>query len=79
MLPTLSIKGDLFIKLNQLDSAKYYLEISKNDRDFYAIANYHNDMSNLEEKLGNYRKALDIGMPIALILIPLNIRKEIKI
>lgn len=59
MLPTLSIKGDLFIKLNQLDSAKYYLEISKNDRDFYAIANYHNDMSNLEEKLGNYRKALE--------------------
>lgn len=53
------IKGRALLELQQYDSARYYIEKSKSMIDYYAIASYHDEMSLLEGKLGNYRKALE--------------------
>lgn len=53
-----SCKGDIFLCLNQLDSAEYYIKRSKNNDSYYSRADYENLMSKLEEKRGNYRQSL---------------------
>lgn len=53
------IKGRVLLELQQYDSARYYIEKSKSTVDYYTIASYHDEMSLLEGRLGNYRKALE--------------------
>ena len=53
-----SCKGDIFLCLNQLDSAEYYIKRSKNNDSYYSRADYENLMSELEEKRGDYRQSL---------------------
>lgn len=53
------IKGRALLELQQYDSARYYIEKGKSTVDYYAMASYHDEMSLLEGRLGNYRKALE--------------------
>lgn len=54
-----ALKGDVMLKLNQIDSARYYIERGKSDKNFYTQANYQDLMALLESKRGNYKKALE--------------------
>lgn len=56
--PTFSLKGSLFIELQQYDSARYYIEKSKRYENFYNKAGYHLEISKIEKGLGNYKEAL---------------------
>ena len=51
-------KGLIFNDLQQYDSAYYYIEKGKRTDNLYNIASYQNEMSRIEEGLGNYKKAL---------------------
>lgn len=53
-----SCKGDIFLCLNQLDSAECYIKRSKDNDSYYSRADYENLMSELEEKRGDYRQSL---------------------
>ena len=52
-------KGDILIRLNQLDSAEYYINKCKDESSPYSIADYEKLMSDLKEKRGDYRSALE--------------------
>lgn len=63
-----ALKGRLLIKLNQIDSARYYIERSKSDKNFYTQTNYQDLMSLLEATSGNYKKALEYRITYANLL-----------
>lgn len=52
-------KGDIFMKLHQYDSAKYYFEKNLRYSTPYEKANYHRMWSKYEEGVGNHSKALE--------------------
>lgn len=63
-----ALKGDVMLKLNQIDSARYYIKRSKSDKNFYTQANYQDLMSLLEAAGGNYKKALEYRITYANLL-----------
>lgn len=56
---TYLVKGRIFMKLNQFDSAQYYLKKGIQNEGVYARANYNDIMSLLEVRRGNYKAALE--------------------
>lgn len=52
-------KGDILLSLHQYDSARYYIEKVGTGNSFYSNAGYYNQLSRLEEGIGNYKKALE--------------------
>lgn len=53
-----AMKGVLFFAMERYDSARYYIEKQGLGNTLYSKANYYDGLSLLEEKLGNYKKAL---------------------
>lgn len=58
-LTVYSAKARILLGLQEYDSARYYIEKNKNAVDYYQIANYQDQMAILEERIGNYHKALE--------------------
>lgn len=58
-LKAFSMKGRILVESRNYDSARYYIEKGRHSSNYYEIASYHDIMSKLEEKLGNYREALE--------------------
>lgn len=52
------LKGNLFFKIGMYDSARYYFNKGKIEQNISSKIAYFIYMSELEEKLGNYREAL---------------------
>ena len=54
-----SLKGNLFFLKQEYDSAKYYLNLSRNSNNLNIEAIYCCLMSEIDSKLGNYKSALN--------------------
>lgn len=54
-----AMKGVLFFDLHQYDSTRYYIEKQGLGNTHYSKANYFDGLSLLEERMGNYKKALE--------------------
>lgn len=53
-----ALKGDIYLDLQQVDSARLYIEKGRNDADFRKKAAYALSMCELEKRLGHYEDAL---------------------
>lgn len=58
-IPSYNLKANIFIKTLYNDSALYYINKVGIGNTYYSKANYYNQLSLLEEKDGNYKKALE--------------------
>lgn len=66
--PLMAIKGVILTELNLFDSADIYIERGRQKDYHYQQASYYYDKSVLEEKRGDYKKALDYKSKYALYL-----------
>lgn len=58
MRTVFALKGDIYLDLQQVDSARLYIEKGRDDTDFSKKAAYALSMYELEKRLGHYEDAL---------------------
>lgn len=57
--PTWASKVDLFLGLEEYDSARFYIEKMELGNNYYTKAGYYNQLAKLNEKTGSYKVAYD--------------------